>query len=118
MSQARRFAKYPSVGERSCAELCAVARQMGMQIISAYKPDLSVCHFIGLCGTVAQMQATKAEWATTGNKPTAAKYRPAHCRVDLHRPRVVWVDNMLRKSVAQAVPTDQGWPFHLAHCGG
>ena len=88
----RKYARYPTIfGNLDTLGLCNVARANGMQIISAWKPDMHVCAEIGLYGTPSAMRKTDNEWTASGNK-LKRKKKGLHFGVDLSLQLIDWVD--------------------------
>lgn len=90
----RKYARYPMIfGKLDLKGLVDVAKSKGMQIITAYKPDMHVCAEIGLYGTPHAMKSTEKEWEAKGHKlKKSAKRKNLVFGVNLNRPRAEWVD--------------------------
>ena len=110
----KRFAKFPSsFGKLDLRQLCAVARNHGMEIIAASKPDMHCYNEIGLFGSPEGMKATEAEWTAAGNELKPRGFT-AVFNVPVGRSRSEWVDTKIAEARARAIHANgDAWPFRL-----
>ena len=90
----RKYARYPVIfGKLDLSGLVDVARNKGMQVITAYKPDMHVCAEIGLYGTPQAMKSTEDEWKAKGHKLKSARRKSLVFGVNLNIPKAEWAEH-------------------------
>ena len=82
-------------GALSILSLCEVAQHNEMEVIAAWKPNMTCWHSIGLSGTAEAMKKTWAIWKACGNVPPKPHQMKSQFHVSLDTPKEKWVNDIV-----------------------